>query len=143
MIVRQAKSTEIPRIIELYRESLDEIGVKHLDSLTSKTVTDNFFQAPCFLLEIDGIIRGIAGLTISFTPWSGEATLRDYMFYIQPEYRNDKSLGGLVNSCKEFAKKLGVNLQVSFIVKNDEKLRQRVLKKYGFEVKTVIGEYHG
>lgn len=132
----------MPRIIDLYRASLDEMGVKHLDSLTSKVVTDNFFLAPCFVLEINGTIRGIAGLTITFKPWSGNATLRDYIFYVEPEHRNDNNLGGLVSNCKDFADEIGVPLQVEFIIKDDEELRKRVLRKYGFKVVSVIGEYH-
>lgn len=141
-MIRKAKSTDIPRIIELYRESLDEIGVNHLDSLTSKVVTDNFFLAPCFVLEINGTIRGIAGLTVSFIPWSGDATLKDYIFYVEPEHRNIDNLGGLVSNCKDFADELGTPLQVSFIVNQDEELRRRILRRHGFEVVSVLGEYH-
>ena len=141
-MIEKAHSTDIPKIIGFYKKALDEMGIDYLESLVSKTVTDSFFIAPCFLLKIDGIIRGITGMTITYSPWSGNATLSDYIFYIEPEYRDKDNLGGLVKNCKEFADEIGVPLQVNFVVNDDEELRKRVLRKYGFKVASVVGKYN-
>ena len=98
--------------------------------------------APCFLLIINDKIVGIAGLTSNVLPWSGKATLCDYMFYIKPDYRSLSNFGGLVEACKKFSDEVGLPLRFEFISKNDEALRKRIYKMFGFEVSSVVGVYN-
>lgn len=143
-MIRKATPSDIPYVLELYTKGLNEIGYDNIKEsyLLNKVIT-SYHLAPCFLLEVEDEIVGMAGLTVYIQPWSGEATLNDYIFYMKPEHRNTRNLGGLVDNCKEFAKEKGIPLRVNFIVNNDEDLRKRVLKKHGFEVKSVLGEYNG
>lgn len=142
-MIEKANAQEIPYIIGLYKDGLKEIGAKNiLDSLVCNKVVSAFKLAPCFLLKIDGIIRGIAGLTICHSSHSGDAMLSDYMFYIQPEYRSLKNLSDLVRACQSFAKEHDLPLRVDFIVNDDEKIKQRLLRMHDFKTFSIVGIYN-
>jgi len=144
MEIVQAKSSEIPYILGLYRDGLEELGAKNIkDSLLVNKVVAGFHLAPCFLLKIDGIIRGIAGLTVVHSSHSGDAMLSEYMFYVEPEFRSLKHLSALVNACKTFADEHGFLLRFEFINQVDIRIRERLFKMHNFQIKSVIGEYDG
>lgn len=143
MLVRQATAADIPYILDLYKKGLDELGQEWKESLLLKKIVNSYQLAPCFLLEIDGIIRGMAGLTAVTTSHNGVASLDDYMFYVEPDSRNIKTLNALVSKAKEFAMLHDIPLRVNFSVKDDLKTRERLLKMNGFEVRSVMGVYHG
>lgn len=141
-VVRVATSSDIPRILDLYKKGLEEIGLEYSESLLLKKIINSYHLAPCFVLEEDEIV-GMAGFTVVTTSHNGDARLADYMFYVLPEHRNIKSLGRLVSAAKDFAKEHDLPLRLEFISQNDEELKKRVLKMHGFEVVCIVGEYHG
>ena len=142
-MIRQATTKDISVILELYKKGLEELGCHDWqESLLLKKVVNSFYLAPCFLLELDEIV-GMAGFTTVTTSHNGVATLNDYMFYVLPEHRNIKNLGGLVEGIKSFADEHMMPLRLEFITNNDEELRKRVFKLHGFKVCSVVGEYHG
>ena len=142
-MIRQATQHDLSEIVELYKAGLEELGLTDWkQELLEKKVAQSFILAPCFILVIDGIVKGMAGLTTVVTSHNGVATLADYMFYIDPECRNINSLGGLVEAIKEFAKANNLLVRLEFISKNDEKLKARLLRMNGFEVGGVIGVYN-
>lgn len=139
-IVRQATSNDIPEILGLYKASLDEMGEDYQEHLLVKKIINSYNLAPCFLLVIDDIIAGMAGMTVVTIAHSGVATLADYMFYVLPEYRNSKNLGGLTKAVKDFAKEHNMPVRLEFISNNnDENLRKRVLRMHGFDTVCVVG----
>jgi len=76
-MIKKATAKDLPRVVELVGAGLDELGQKYTDSLLLKKVVNSFHLAPCFLLVIGGIVRGIAGFTVIKSSWDGEATLSD------------------------------------------------------------------
>lgn len=143
MLIRQATSDDIHEIIRLYKAGLEELG--HNDwkeSLLVKKVTESFVTAPCFLLVNDGIIVGMAGLCLVTISHSGVASLQDYMFFVEEEYRSPKTLKILVDATKDFALENNFPLRICFLVSDDLPLKARVLEKYGFAVYAVNGTFN-
>ena len=143
MLVRRAKQQDLPAILRLYKKGLVEVDEKYLESLLVKKIVDSFLLAPCFLLEIDGRIQGMAGFTTVTIAHNGVASLADYMFYVEPEHRSMKTLGALVDAAKEFAREHEMPIRVDFISQNDEELRKRLLTRHGFTVALVVGVFDG
>lgn len=142
-MIRKATPKDIPEILELYRKGLEELGQKNIkESHILNKVVISYHLAPCFLLEIDDIIVGIAGLTVVTTSHNGVASLADYIFYVEPEYRSIKTLGVLVDSAKNFATENALPLRLEFISNNDEELRKRIFRLHGFKVSSVTGVYN-
>jgi GNAT superfamily N-acetyltransferase len=144
MEIVQAEQKDLPYIITHYKKGLEELGAENIkDSLILNKVVSGFHLAPCFLLKIDGIIRGIAGLTVVHSSHSGDAMLSEYMFYVEPEYRSLKHLSALVNACKDFADEHNFLLRFEFVNQVDIRIRERLFKMHNFQIKSVIGEYDG
>lgn len=140
-MIRKAENKDLDKVLELVRAGLDELGQKYHESLLLKKVVNSFHLAPCFLLEIDGIIRGIAGFTVIKSSWDGEATLADYLFYIEPEYRNIVNLSGLVEEAKGFADTMNLPLRIEYLVSSDRKLHERLMRINGFKIESLVGYY--
>ena len=144
MIVRQATPKDIPYILALYKKGLDEIGLTDWkESLLLNKIVNSFHLAPCFLLVNDGTISGMAGFTTVTSSHNGVASLADYMFYIDPDVRNHETLSQLVQEAKDFAKQHAMPLKIEFISRNDLQLRERVMRRHGFEDFSVTGVYNG
>jgi len=143
MEARQATFDDLYEVAEMYEEGLIELGVLRInkDSIMQEVIT-SYYQAPCFLLEDCGSIKGIAGLTISRSSHNGVASVTDYMFYIQPEYRNLSNLGVLVKLTKTFAKENAMPLKLDLIVDNDLKRKTRLLEMHGLNIRYVSGVYN-
>jgi len=142
-MIRTADGKDIDDILVLYRAGLDELGDKYQDSLILNKVITSIHLAPCFLLVIDDIICGMAGLTTLVCSPSGQATLTDYMFYIRPEYRKLENFSALINATKDFAVEKSLPLRLQFTTNISEKLRRRLFDMYGFKVISVTGGYNG
>jgi len=141
-MIKVAEGSDIDVILSLYRAGLDELGDKYQENLILKKVVTSIHLAPCFLLQIDDTICGMAGLTTLVCSPSGQATLTDYMFYIKPEYRKLKHFSELINATKDFAVEKNLPLRLQFTTNISEKLRNRLFDMYGFKVVSVIGEYN-
>jgi len=143
-VIRKATAGDVPYILELYAAGLGELGFDGIDKerLLAKVIS-SYHLAPCFLLVIDDKICGMAGLSVNIIPWSGKATLCDYIFYIRPEYRGLSNFGGLVKACKDFSDEVSLPLSFNFTVNDDEDVRKRVFKMHGFETKYITGTYNG
>lgn len=141
-MIRQAKQSDIPKILEMYKLGLEELGETVFnESMMLDKVLSSYHLAPCYLLIKNGIIIGMAGLTIETSPWNGDATLSEYMFYVYPEHRNIKNLSGLVNKCKGFAASLDVPLRLEFATEVNEKIRTRLFRMHGFDICAIVGMY--
>lgn len=139
--LRKATNKDLPKVLELYKKGLEELGItNHKESYLVDKVISSWNLAPCFILEKNDIV-GMAGLTMGTECWSGNATLCDYMFYVEPEHRTLSNLGGLVRECKQFADDIGLPLRINLTINNDEKLRERLLKMYGFKPIQIAGLY--
>lgn len=141
--IKKASREDFPIILKFYKAGLKEIGLPYKESYLVDKIDKAFNCAPCFLLVINGIMRGMAGLTAGQNTHSGELTLCDYMVYVEPEHRSLKRLSGLINACKDFSKLHNMPLSMNFISKNDEKTRIRLLRMHGFRVHSITGVYNG
>lgn len=138
-MVRKAQPKDFGLILELYKKGLDELGLEYKESLLVKKIVNSWHLAPCFLIED----YGVAGFTTVTSSHDGKARLADYMFYVEPEHRNIKTLGRLVEAAKDFAKEQDMPLRLEFLAQDNAELRARVLKIHGFDVVCVVGEYNG
>lgn len=140
MNIRQATPKDIPYILRLYKAGLDEMGISNYTeaNLLNKIVV-SYQLAPCFLVEVDDKIVGMAGLTTKIESWSQKATLCEYMFYVEPQHRSLRVLGGLVKKSKDFARENNFPFRLELTLQNDEALRKRLFKMYGFEPKAIVG----
>lgn len=144
MTIRQSTPADFPYILALYKKGLEDVGLTDWkESLLLKKIVNSFHLAPCFLLVNDDKIVGMAGFTTVISSHNGVASLSDYMFYVEPEFRNHKTLSKLVKAAKDFADKHAMPLKLEFISKNDTKLRERVMRLHGFKDIAVIGVYNG
>lgn len=143
IIPRLATLDDMPKLIELYISGLEELGEDYKESLLVKKILDNYYLAPCYVVENNGIVVGMAGFTTVISSHSGVAMLCDYIFYVEPEYRNIKTLSALVSQIKAFAKAQNMPLKIELSIRNDEKLRSRLLSIFGFKVYSLCGAYDG
>jgi hypothetical protein len=142
-MIRKATKDDFHSILELYRKGLEELGETNIvESMLLKKVVNSYQLAPCFLLVINDNIAGMAGFTTATTSHNGVASLVDYMFYVEPEHRNIKNLGDLVQSAKEFAIEHALPIRLEFVTNNDEETRKRLFKLHGFEPSAVVGFYN-
>lgn len=139
-IIRPATKDDLLKVFEMVEAALIEVGAPYTKKHIVDKVTYSYYLAPCFLLEIDGNICGMAGLTVVICSWSGNATLADYMFYIEPQYRSLSNLGGLVEKSKEFALQNQTPLRLEFVTGSEE-VRKRLFRMHGFKVDCVVGTY--
>lgn len=141
--VRQALTSDIKDIVELYKAGLNELGYTDWkEELLIKKVTESFVLAPCFVIEKDDKIVGMAGLTLVTIAYNGVVQLADYMFYIDPDVRSIKTLNALVSKVKEFATQNNFPLRLEFVSQNDENIKERLLRINGFKIGGVIGIYN-
>tara|TARA_R110002020_G_scaffold10785_5_gene40951 strand:- start:2925 stop:3365 length:441 start_codon:yes stop_codon:yes gene_type:complete len=142
--IRQAEQKDLPYIVPMYRAGLKELGeTKIIEScLVNKVVTSRQL-APCFLLTINGIIRGILGLTIAHSSHNGDAMLSEYMFYIQPEHRALKHLSALIKEAQGFALANDLSLRMDFVNDAPLKVRKRLFDMHNFKIKSIAGVYNG
>jgi len=143
-MIRKATPYDFDVVMSLYKKGLEEIGITdYKESYLLNKVVVSYHLAPCFLVVINDSIVGIAGLTIVHNSHNGDASLADYMFYIEPEHRNIKTLGALVKSAQEFADSHKLPLRIDFAVNGDEETRKRLMKMNNFDVKSIVGIYNG
>lgn len=141
--VRIAAPDDFDEIARLYKAGLTELGQKYDDEKVLNKVVTSYYLAPCFLLEIDGKICGIAGFTTVTSSHSGDASLADYMFYVEPKHRNMDSLNALTGAVKDFASAHKLPVRLEFLSHDDEAVKKRLLKRHGFEIGAIIGVFHG
>lgn len=142
--IRQAETKDIKAIVELYKKGLEALGYNDWkEDLLIKKITESFVLAPCFVIEKDDKLIGMAGLTLVTIAHSGVASLADYMFYIEPEARNIKTLNALVSEVKDFAAQNNFPLRLFFTLNEDEAVKRRLLKVNGFKIDNIIGTYNG
>lgn len=135
-------SCELDEVLRLYKDGCDELGLEWKESFLVKKITESFLLAPCFLLCVNDRICGMAGFTVIKTSHNGDATLADYMFYVEPKHRNIKNLSGLVREAQSFAKSHNLPIRIEYVCNNDEALKRRLLEMNGFKVSGIIGVYH-
>ena len=141
-MIRIATPQDFPTILDMYEAGLRELGETKLDrEMMLRKIAESYNLAPCFLLENNGIIIGIAGLSIITSPWNGDASLSEYMFYVLPEHRNIKNLSALVNKSTEFASSHDLPLRLEFATETSEKIRERLFRMHNFKVCAVVGSY--
>lgn len=143
-MIRKATAADIPYILALYKEGLDELGIDdYIESQMVKKIVNSFHMAPCFLLLENANIVGMIGLTIVTISYNGVASLADYMFYIKPEHRNFKSLNELVKKAQAFADEHNMPLRVDFIINGRKEAKERLLQMNDFELYSLAGLYNG
>lgn len=141
--IRIAEYSDLLAVAKMYKKALIELGHTDLiDELVWNKVEISYHIAPCFLLEINGKIAGMAGLTVVTSAWSNAASLADYMFFIQKEHRSLENLGALVLACKDFAQKSNLPLRLEFVA-GTEKVRERLFKMHGFDKTITVGVFNG
>jgi hypothetical protein len=106
-------------------------------------VVSSYHHAPCFLLVINDNICGMAALTAQTSPWNGDVSFTDYMFYVQPEHRSIKHLNALVEKSKEFASLHDTSLRLEFATEVSEEIRKRLFRMNGLKVESITGAYYG
>jgi hypothetical protein len=141
--VRIAENKDIDDILRLYKAGLKELGEDYKDSLVLNKVVTCFHLAPCFLVEINDNIVGMAGLTTVTTSHTGDASLADYMFYIEPEHRNIRTLDALMKEIKGFAVSKNLPIRLDFLVDGEVSAKARLFERYGFKPFSVVGVYNG
>jgi len=139
--VRYATLDDTDIIYHMYDKALQELGEKGIKEVMINKIMTSLMIAPCFLLVKDDIICGMAGLTLVRKAHNDAAMLSDYMVYVEPQHRSINTLGELINNIKEFANMYNLPVRLDFIVKCDIKSRSRLLKIFGFNVKSLAGVY--
>ena len=136
--IKIATGEDLHDIIELYQKGLEELGEPFKYELLVKKVTESYILAPCFLVVFNDKIVGMAGFTLVTTSHSGVASLADYMFFVEKEHRNIKTLDTLMKAIKEFAMSHDLQVRVDFLT-GSLKARKRLLARYGFKVSSLVG----
>lgn len=141
-LIRKATKDDLMFCMELFKRGLEENGITdYHDSLILNKIIVSYHQAPCFLLEKDDKVIGMASLNMGVISYSGKPILVDNMFYIRPENRSLENLNKLVKSCKDFAEEHSLPLRFDFLSNDNEKLQKRLYRMNGIKVLSVTGVY--
>ena len=84
----------------------------------------------------------MAGLTVFFDGFTGQATLTEYGFYIHPSHRDYSVFSGLIDKCKQYADKVNMPLTLNFQTKVDNNFKISLLKRKGFDINGIVGGYN-
>lgn len=139
----EATIDDFPEILRMVKAMRDELGQDYKESYVVNTILQSLKLAPCFLLKKDGKICGMAGLTVFFDGFTGQATLSEYGFYIDPSQREYSAFSGLIDKCKEYADRVNMPLYITFRTNKDIKFPEKLAKRKGFVVDAVDGVYYG
>lgn len=141
--IKEATIDDFPEILRMVKAMRDELGQDCKESYVVNTILQSLKLAPCFLLEKDGKICGMAGLTVFFDGFTGQATLSEYGFYIDPSQREYSAFSGLIDKCKEYANKVNMPLMLTFQSQSSDDFKIKLFKRKGFRVDGIVGEYNG
>lgn len=141
--IRIAAPEDLKDVVLLYKKGLESLGEPYNEESVRNKVYTSYYLAPCFLVIKDDTIVGIAGLTVIRTSHDSAASLADYMFYIEPEYRSIRTLDALMEKIKDFAVSKNLPIRLDFRVSGNIEARERLLNRYGFKVQSVVGVYDG
>ena len=141
-MIRQATKEDIHIVVEMTKSMREDLGMDYEDAYVVNLVVKALKLAPCFLLLKDDRIIGMAGLSVSFCAFSNQATLTDYGFYIQPRHRSYGLFCGLINKVKDYSKEVGLPLRLNLQANISNKVREKLFKRHGFKVISMIGEYN-
>ena len=141
--MREATINDFPEILRMVKAMREELGQDYKESYVVNTILQSLKLAPCFLLEKNGKICGMAGLTVFFDGFTGQATLSEYGFYIDPSQREYSAFSGLIDKCKEYANKVNMPLILSFQANTDNDFKIKLFKRKGFRIESIVGEYNG
>lgn len=138
---------DLPRIAELCRMSIDELGLSEFanidDDRLISSIIFNWASAPCIILKKEGNIIGFYGLTTYRPFYSEETVLGDYMLYIVPEHRSYKAAKALSKAAAKFADEKKINLDLNFITNRPAAAKARFLENMGAKITGVKGVYYG
>ena len=141
--IKEATIDDFQEILRMVKAMRDELGQDYKESYVVYTILQSLKLAPCFLLEKDGKICGMAGLTVFFDGFTGQATLSEYGFYIDPSQREYSVFSGLIDKCKEYADKVNMPLIFSFQAHASNDFKVKLFERKGFKVDSIVGEYNG
>lgn len=143
MKTRYAMREDLPEVLEMYLAGLEEIKDRippYIPAKCADVVFESWLRAPCVVLEreesgSEAEIIGFAGLTTYVPAYSDQVILREYLFYIAPEYRSIKAAKALSNAVQATADELGLPLYMSHMVFDlSVPLKEKFLKKWGYDV---------
>ena len=146
MKVRLANLSDLPKIHELAwagYEEIDEAAIVPYDKklFYEEVIYPQFFRAPVFILERDGQVIGIWGLTSSRPRGSVHNCIADYIFYIEPEFRSIKATRLLCKAVKDFADQQQLPIRLNYLFNGKLSLHERIFRLMGFKIRGIIGEY--
>ena len=140
---RMAERKDLSRVCDLYIAGLQELQVDYNKEWVQRKIERAYYCAPCFLLEVGDKIVGMAGLHMGQHHFTGDLTLTDLLFYVEPKHRNIRRLSGLVEACKAFSKEQKIPLHLNFHTNTSIEKRTRLLRMHGFDITGISGVYNG
>lgn len=148
-MIRMAEKEDLPRVVRLIMKRGEEFDYEksgfpkpELDVLTD-TVYRNWMLAPCFVVEEDEEIIGLASTTISTFGWSREPYLGMFMVYVLPEKRSFDIIKKLYESVKDYASLQGLLLCDDYIAIDRVDGRRRLMRSLGFKESGFLLTYRG
>jgi hypothetical protein len=139
---RYAEKEDIPQIFVMYLNALDELEEKYDEKKALDFVLSCWSKAPCILLEDGGVI-GFAGLNTYTPAYNNEVYLREYMFYIKPQFRGVQSWRSLCKAVQETADKFNLTFIGEHRLMGDLKHHERLIRMAGAKPKAIISVYGG
>lgn len=140
---RYAEKDDLPEVYVLYLQSLKELDEKYDEKKALDFMLSCWAKAPCVLLLKEREIIGFAGLNTYTPAYNDEVYLREYMFYIRPEFRGVKSWRSLGKAVQETADKFKLTFIGEHRLTGDIKHHQRLIRMAGAKPKAIISVYGG
>jgi len=141
--IREATIDDLPEMIRMTKAMREELRRPYKESHIVSTILESLKLAPCFLLQKDANIYGMAGLLLYFDGFTGQATLTEYGFYIDPSQRDYSAFSGLVEQCKKYAKKVNMPLNLTLQSNSSNDFKIKLFKRKGFVIDGIAGRYNG
>ena len=95
MEIRAARREDVPTILQLIKDLAEyEKAPEQVEATETELLATIFSEEPkvfCDLVEIDGIIAGMAIWFLNYSTWQGKHGIYLEDLFIKPEYRDRKS----------------------------------------------------
>lgn len=147
--IRMADKEDLPKVVQLIMRRGEEFDYEasglpepELEVLTD-TVYRNWMLSPCFVVEDDDGMFGVASTNLSSFGWSAKPYIGMFMVYILPEKRNFDTIKQLYKSVQDYASLQGLLLCDDYIAIDRVDGRRRLMQSLGFKEAGFLLTYRG
>ena len=140
--IKLAREEDLPLVVDLYVEAVNDMRKrmdlpeperKHIEA----HVLSDFYDAPCFILEDDGV-AGFASMCLGYHVWASDPYLTTSMVYVKPEKRKYVILELLYSTIRKYAELQGMPYVDHYVTGGEIDERRKALRSLNLKEHGII-----